>query len=92
MAYRHPAAFLLGLEGLALLRAFAGEFDAAFVSARLAETRDILAAAEHGELGSSPDMLAYARRTAPGVAFVHGDLRGLPCRTPPSTSSPARWH
>ncbi|WP_204082919.1 hypothetical protein [Asanoa ishikariensis] len=50
MAYRHPAAFLLGMEGLALLRAFAGEFDAAFVAARLAETRDILAVAERGEL------------------------------------------
>ncbi|GIF46623.1 methyltransferase family protein [Asanoa ferruginea] len=52
MAYRHPAAFLLGMEGLALHRAFAGEFDAAFVEARLAEVRAILAADERGSLGA----------------------------------------
>src|ERR1700754_1891339 len=52
MAYQHPAAFLLGLEGLALHRAFAGEFDAAFVSARLAEVRAIVAAEARGELGA----------------------------------------
>ncbi|MDG4827364.1 class I SAM-dependent methyltransferase [Asanoa sp. WMMD1127] len=52
MAFRHPAAFLLGLEGLALHRAFAGEFDESFVAARLAETRAILAADERGELGA----------------------------------------
>jgi SAM-dependent methyltransferase len=52
MAYRRPAAFLLGMEGLALHRAFAGEFDAAFVAARLAEVRAILAADERGSLGT----------------------------------------
>ncbi|SNT36446.1 Methyltransferase domain-containing protein [Asanoa hainanensis] len=56
MAYRHPAAFLLGMEGLALLRAFAGEFDAAFVQDRLTETRDILAAAECGDLGPADEV------------------------------------
>jgi hypothetical protein len=36
-------AFLLGLEGVALLRAFAGVgFDRAFVEARIAETRALL--------------------------------------------------
>ncbi|GIF75163.1 class I SAM-dependent methyltransferase [Asanoa siamensis] len=151
MAFRHPAAFLLGMEGLALHRAFAGEFDAAFVADRLAEVRRILAADARGELGtsdhvgetdtvagyrvwsrsydepgnplidveeplvrailaglpagraldaacgtgrhaahlaatghtvvgvdSSPEMLAYARRNAPGATFLHGDLRALP--------------
>jgi hypothetical protein len=29
--YQHPLAYLLGLEGLALLRAWAGDYDAAFV-------------------------------------------------------------
>jgi SAM-dependent methyltransferase len=41
--YQHPLAYLLGLEGLALLRAWAGDFDAAFVDRRLAEVRRLLA-------------------------------------------------
>jgi SAM-dependent methyltransferase len=41
--YEHPLAYLLGLEGLALLRGFTGEYDRAFVEARLAEVRDLLA-------------------------------------------------
>ena len=53
MAYRHPLGFLLGYEGLALLRAWAGEFDATFVEHRLAEVRTMLAAWERGELGHS---------------------------------------
>jgi len=41
--YRHPLAFLLGLEGLALLRAHAGDgFDRKFVDARMAEIRALL--------------------------------------------------
>lgn len=47
MVYRHPLAFLLGLEGVALLRAHAGDgFDRAFVNARIAETRMLL---EHAD-------------------------------------------
>jgi SAM-dependent methyltransferase len=42
MIYQHPLAYLLGLEGLALLRAWAGDFDEAFVHARLAEVRRLL--------------------------------------------------
>jgi len=38
----HPLAYLLGLEGLALLRAYAGDHDAAFVEARIAEVRALL--------------------------------------------------
>jgi SAM-dependent methyltransferase len=41
--YQHRLAFLAGLEGVALMRAFAGEHDAAFTHARLAELRDLLA-------------------------------------------------
>jgi hypothetical protein len=37
MIYQHPLAYLLGLEGIALLRAWAGDFDQDFVDARLAE-------------------------------------------------------
>lgn len=42
MIYQHPLAYLLGLEGLALLRAWAGDFDEEFVRARLAEVRRLL--------------------------------------------------
>lgn len=37
--YQHPLAYLVGLEGLALLRSWGGDFDRAFVLARLAEVR-----------------------------------------------------
>ncbi len=40
--FQHPLAYLLALEGLALLRAFAGEYDRAFTEARLAEVRELL--------------------------------------------------
>lgn len=42
MTYEHPLAYLLGIEGLALLRGFTGEFDREFVEARLAEVRRLL--------------------------------------------------
>jgi SAM-dependent methyltransferase len=41
--YEHPLAYLLGLEGVALLRGFIGEYDREFVDARIAEVRDLLA-------------------------------------------------
>lgn len=43
--YEHPLAYLLGLEGVALLRAFTGEsteLDRAFVESRIAEIRGLL--------------------------------------------------
>jgi Methyltransferase domain len=46
VAYSHPLGFLLGLEGVALLRACAGDdFDREFAEARIAETRALLDAA-----------------------------------------------
>lgn len=42
MIHEHPLAYLLGLEGLSLLRAFAGEHDRDFVAARIAEVRLLL--------------------------------------------------
>lgn len=44
MVYQHPLAYLIGMEGLALLRAWAGDYDydREFVAARLAETRKVL--------------------------------------------------
>jgi ubiquinone/menaquinone biosynthesis C-methylase UbiE len=47
--YQHPLAYLLGLEGIALLRAFAGEYDREFTLARIEEIRALLDAAD--ELG-----------------------------------------
>lgn len=45
--YQHPLAYLIGLEGLALLRAFSGAYDREFTLARLREIRELL---------ESPDM------------------------------------
>ena len=40
--YQHPLAYLLGLEGVALLRAFSGAYDREFTLARFAEIRELL--------------------------------------------------
>lgn len=40
--HEHPLAYLIGLEGLALLRAHIGEYDRAFVESRIAEVRALL--------------------------------------------------
>lgn len=42
MIYEHPLAYVLGLEGVALLRSFIGEFDREFVEERIAEVRRLL--------------------------------------------------
>jgi ubiquinone/menaquinone biosynthesis C-methylase UbiE len=42
MTYQLPLAYLLGLEGLALLRAYAGEHGRTFTEARIAEIRRLL--------------------------------------------------
>lgn len=52
--HQHPLAYLLGLEGVALMRAFAGEHDRAFTEARIAEIRTLLDRAE--ELGPGVDV------------------------------------
>jgi hypothetical protein len=47
-AYRHPLAFLLGLEGAALLRSSAGDgFDRELVDARIAAPAAIIWHFEH---------------------------------------------
>lgn len=50
MIYQHPLAYLLGLEGIALLRGFAGEYGEDFTLARLAEVGALLDADD--ELGT----------------------------------------
>lgn len=52
--HQHPLAYLLGLEGVALMRAFAGEYDHAFTEARIREVRGLLDRAD--ELGSGIDV------------------------------------
>jgi ubiquinone/menaquinone biosynthesis C-methylase UbiE len=47
--YQHPLAYLLGLEGIALLRAFSGAYDRDFTLARFREIQTLLDSAE--ELG-----------------------------------------
>src|ERR1700734_2230451 len=42
MIYQDPLAYLLGLEGIALLDAWAGDYDRAFTEARLAEIRRLV--------------------------------------------------
>jgi SAM-dependent methyltransferase len=59
MIYQHPLAYLLGLEGIALLRGWAGDFDQEFVDRRLAEVRRLL----------DTDALA----NHPGVTVARGD-------------------
>ena len=43
MIYQHPLAYLLGIEGLALLHAWGGEYDETFTQRRLAEVQALLA-------------------------------------------------
>lgn len=49
MIHQHPLAYLLGLEGIALLRAFSGVYEHDFTTARLREVQQLLDSAE--ELG-----------------------------------------
>lgn len=54
MIYQHPLAYLMGLEGVALLRAFAGEYDRDFTDARLAEIQALLDSAD--QFGDGADI------------------------------------
>ena len=62
MIYQHPLAYLVALEGLALMRSWSGDFDEAFVRARLAEVRRLL---------DDDDLNGH-----PGVSVRWGDVRG----------------
>ena len=44
--YRHPLAYLVGLEGVTLMKAFAGDYDRDVTLARLAETKRLLDSAD----------------------------------------------
>ena len=94
MSYESPLAYLLGLEGLALLRGFIGEFDREFTEARIAEVRALLAdpALTAGvDVGLVDTVEGYrlwsASYDSPNVAFdidepiVTGILDSLPVGT-----------
>jgi ubiquinone/menaquinone biosynthesis C-methylase UbiE len=56
--YQHPLAYLLGLEGIALLRAFSGAYDGDFTTARLREIEQLLA----DELGGGTEATPLTTR------------------------------
>ena len=59
--YQHPLAFLIGMEGVALMKAFSGEFDREFTLARLVEVQALLDAADRlGEGTEVPPMSTVA--------------------------------
>ena len=58
--YQHPLAYVLGLEGIALLRAFAGQYDREFTLARIREIRALLDAAD--DLGDGVEETPIAVR------------------------------
>ena len=60
MIYQHPLAYLLGLEGIALLRAFSGTYDREFTLARLREIQALLDSAE--ELGEGVEVRPITTR------------------------------
>lgn len=61
MIYQHPLAYLVGIEGLALMRAWAGEYDEEFVRARLSEVRGLL---DDPELAGHPGVRVATGMTA----------------------------
>ena len=63
--YQHPLAYLLGLEGLALLRGWGGDFDREFVLARLDEVRRLL---DDPVLADHPGVDVPVRDTQAGYA------------------------
>jgi len=57
MIYVHPLAYLVGLEGVALLHAFAGVYDRDFTEARLAEVRALLDSAWGMRPGTEAELI-----------------------------------
>jgi ubiquinone/menaquinone biosynthesis C-methylase UbiE len=76
--YQDPLAYLLGLEGIALLDAWAGDYDREFTDARLAEIRRLLddeRLRDRGVLAESVSTVnAYEQRSASYDAEAGGGL------------------
>ena len=56
--YQHPLAYLIGLEGISLLRGFSGTYDCAFTLARLREVQALLSSARGSRRDPSPHATA----------------------------------
>ncbi len=56
--YLHPLAYLVGLEGVTLMKAYAGDYDRAVTLARLAETKRLLDSADDWGDGVELPLLA----------------------------------
>jgi ubiquinone/menaquinone biosynthesis C-methylase UbiE len=67
--YQHPLAYLLGLEGIALLRAFAGDYDRDFTTARLDEIRALLDSVQELGDGTAVDPIASTEAYASWAEF-----------------------
>src|SRR6202451_1632011 len=78
--YQDPLAYLLGLEGIALLDAWAGDHDRAFPDARLAEIRRLLDDEKLRDRGVSAErvstVLAYQQQAAGYDAEAGGGVVG----------------
>jgi hypothetical protein len=96
--YQDPLAYLLGLEGIALLDAWAGDHDREFTEARLAEIRRLLEdekLRDRGLLaGRASTVTAYQQQSARYDAEAGGRGGASPAgtwssRTSTTSSSPA---
>lgn len=74
--HQHPLAYLLGLEGVALLRAFAGEYDREFTQARIREIRELLDRAEEFGAGHDVAVMPTARGYDGWAATYDGEING----------------
>jgi SAM-dependent methyltransferase len=76
--YQDPLAYLLGLEGIALLNAWAGDHDRAFTDARLAEVRKLIDDEKLRDRGVFAErvstVLAYQQQSASYDAEAGGGL------------------
>jgi SAM-dependent methyltransferase len=77
MVYLHPLAYLVGLEGVALLRAFAGEYDREFTEARLAEVRALLDSTTSGGQGTEAQLLTVVDAYRAWAEFYDKPGNGL---------------
>jgi SAM-dependent methyltransferase len=74
--HQHPLAYLLGLEGVALLRAFAGEYDRDFTIARINEIRDLLQRADEFGPGRDIPVMPTAQGYDSWAATYDGEPNG----------------
>jgi ubiquinone/menaquinone biosynthesis C-methylase UbiE len=72
--YQHPLAYLLGLEGMALLRAFSGGYDRDFTTSRLREAQQLLDSAD--ELGEGVEARPLTTREGYGQWAPYYDEPG----------------